>query len=346
MRRRLLLAALAAACSPGRPALAGGARRILAVGPGALRMVAYLDACADLVGIEDIERRPIAAASYRQALPAGLVALPSIGPGGPGRLPDLERLLALAPDLIVVATLDGQQLHALSQRAGVPVASADYGATGVLDEAVFYASLRQLGAALGRAGRADALVAYMRASLAELDERLAGRARVPAYLGGVSMQGSQGITSCQSGHRPLAWAHADNLADRAGRAGHVFLDREQLLAWDPGVLFVDGGGLAGILTEYAKDPAYYRRLRAVRAGQVYLTLPFNAYNTNVENALANAWFMAAVLHPEAMAGVDVMTRAAAIMRAFLGRDALPALARAGYGLGRLDLASGRWTAPS
>ena len=157
------------------------------------------------------------------------------------------------------------------------------------------------------------------------------------------MQGAHGITSTQSGHQPLAWAGAHNLADQAGPAGHLFIDREQLLLWDPPVLFVDGGGLAGILAEHAKDPGFYQRLRAVREGRVYLTLPFNAYNTNLENALANAWMMAKVLHPETLADLDVQARAGEIMRAFLGADVMPVLAKNGYGLGRLDLETGRWT---
>lgn len=344
-RRRFLLSlVLGALATPvWRPALAQTARRVLAIGPGALRMLAYLGATDLLVGVEDLERRPLTASTYRLALPPRVTELPSLGPGGPGRLPDLEQVLSLAPDLVLSVTLDGQQVQALRQRAGIPVLTLSYGDTGILKEDSLIASLRNLGKALNRQARAEELIAYFTTSLADLKRQVAGRAPVAAFLGGVSMQGAHGITSTQSGHLPLAWAGARNLADQVGPAGHLFLDREQLLAWDPPVLFVDGGGLPGILAEFAKDTAFYKRLRAVREGRVYLTLPFNAYNTNVENALANAWFMAKVLHPQALAEVDAQVMAGRVMRAFLGTDLLPALAKNGYGLGRLDLASGRWT---
>lgn len=326
-----------------RPATAGPARRLVAIGPGALRMLAYLGGWDLLVGIEDLERQPLTASTYRLALPGRLASLPSIGPGGPGRMPDLERLLALVPDLAVCVTLDGQQLQALRDRVGIPVVGLSYGDTGILREESFAASLGRLGEAIGRQARAEAVINAFTASLADLKRRLANLPPVPAYLGGVSMQGAHGITSTQAGQRPLGWAGARNLADSAGPAGHLFLDREQVLAWDPPVLFVDGGGLPGILAEYAKDRAFYQRLRAVREGRVHLTLPFNAYNTNVENALVNAWYMAKALHPRAFRGVDIQDKAGTILSAFLGRDLLPDLARRGYGLGRLDLATGKWT---
>ncbi|EXJ14105.1 iron ABC transporter substrate-binding protein [Imhoffiella purpurea] len=326
-----------------RSGLADPAGRLVAVGPGALRLLTYLGAADRLVGIEDLERRPLTASSYRYALPSGISDLPSIGPGGPGRMPDLEQLMRLRPDLVATATLDGQQIQALRERAGLEVLELSYGDTGILKVDELLGSLRALGRALGREERAERLADFIGASLAELDDRIAGEPPAEAYLGGISMQGAHGITSTQSGHQPLVWAGGCNLADRAGPVGHLFIDREQLLLWDPEVLFVDGAGLAGILTEYARDPGLYRRLRAVREGRVYLTLPFNAYNTNVENALANAWTMAKVLHPDALADLDPQRQAGRIMRTFLGADVMPDLARNGYGLGRLDLEAGRWT---
>lgn len=343
-RRRFLgLLAVGLAAPAWRSSGAAPAERVLAIGPGALRLLTYLGATDRLVGLEDLERRPLSASSYRHALPPELAELPSIGPGGPGRLPDLEQLVALRPDLVATVTLDGQQLQALRERAGLRVLPLSYGGTGLLRIDDLLTSLHTLAAALGREARAEQLAGFLTANLAELRERLANEAPATAYLGGVSLQGAHGLTSTQSGHPPLVWAGADNLADRAGPAGHFFIDREQLLLWDPPVLFIDGGGLAGLLTEYARESGFYQRLRAVREGQVYLTLPFNAYNTNVENALANAWMMARVLHPAALADLDVQAQASTIMRTFLGTDVMPTLARDGHGLGRLDLETGQWT---
>lgn len=169
------------------------------------------------------------------------------------------------------------------------------------------------------------------------------RGQAAAYIGGISLQGAQGLGSTQAGHPPLAWAGARNPADGLGPQGHFFIDRERLLAWDPPALFVDGGGLPGILASLDQDRDLYGRLTAVRTGRVYLTLPFNAYNTNVENALVNAWAMAYWLYPEALGDLDLKGVAGGIMTAFLGRDVLDDYAALGFGLGRLDLLAGRWS---
>jgi iron complex transport system substrate-binding protein len=320
------------------------AQRLLAVGPGALRLLVYLGAADRLIGLEEMERRPLGGSTYRLALPAGLDRLPSGGPGGPGRLPDPELVLALAPDLLVAVALEDQPLATLAQRSGVPVLPVSYGTTGGLVLETFFESLGALGAALGRDARAAELTAFLRDSIAELARRTAGiQPQAAAYIGGISLQGAQGIGSTQAEHPPLAWAGVRNLAAGLGPRGHFFLDREQLLALDPPVLFVDGGGLPGILAGLDKERDFYARLRAVREGRVYLTLPFNAYNTNVENALVNAWAMACLLYPQACADLDLNRLASGIMIAFLGRDPLPEYAALGYGLGRLDLPVGRWT---
>ena len=340
-------------------------------------MLVYLDAVERLVGLEDMERRPLRASTYRFALPADIASLPVAGPGGPGRLPDPELLLTLRPDLLVTVGLDDQQLAVLRRRTGVEVLALSYGALGALDVTDFSASLTRLGSALGLSARAAALIGFFEDSLADLNQRVqrvldadadgdgdgdangdaegeadggadvnaAADSEQPqaAYLGGISLSGAQGIGSTQAGHRPLRWAGAHNLADEVGPNGHMFLDREQLLAWDPPVLFVDASGLPGILAGLPGDADFYQRLRAVRDGRVYLTLPFNAYNTNVENALVNAWFIARALYPAALADVDLAEQAAAIFTVFLGRDLLAEVRAAGYGPGRIDLLAGTWT---
>ncbi|MFP4062611.1 MAG: ABC transporter substrate-binding protein [Halochromatium sp.] len=331
----------------------GAPRRVLAIGPGALRMLVYLDAVERLVGLEDMERRPLRASTYRFVLPADIASLPVAGPGGPGRLPDPERLLTLRPDLLVTVGLDDQQLAVLRRRTGVEALALSYGALGALEVADFSASLTRLGSALGLSARAAALLGFFEDSIADLNRRVqrvldadheadGDGGPQAAYLGGISLSGAQGIGSTQAGHRPLRWAGARNLADEVGPNGHLFLDREQLLAWDPPVLFIDAGGLPGILAGLPRDAEFYQRLRAVRDGRVYLTLPFNAYNTNVENALVNAWFIARVLYPRALADVDLAEQAAAIFTAFLGRDLLAEVRAAGYGPGRVDLLAGTW----
>lgn len=345
-RRRVLstLLTLPAALAGGFGATDPGARpprRLVALGPGALRFLVYLDALEDLCAIEEIERRAPDGRAYAFRSGEATARLPVIGPGGAGRLPDLEALAGVGADLAIAVTLDEQQIRMLRERVGISVLALDYGATGLLDPAVFSASLRRLAEVLDREDRAEMLIGAMDASVAELAQRVGDRTPVEAYLGGVSLKGQQGLTSTQAGHPSLAWAGAENLADRVGRSGHLFLDLEQILVWDPPALFIDAAGVPAVLTEQAANPGPFRALRAVREGRVYATLPYNAYNTNVEHALINAWFIAGILTPEAFSDVEPRAKADDLYRLFLGRPLYAELARSGLGFAHVDLLNGR-----
>ena len=78
-------------------ALAAVPERIVCLGPGALRLIVYLEATDTVVGVEDLEKRHPSGRPYRIAHPE-LVNLPRCGPGGPvaiNKKPDLEALLAI-----------------------------------------------------------------------------------------------------------------------------------------------------------------------------------------------------------------------------------------------------------
>ncbi len=327
-----------------RPLATQSPARVVALGPGALRLLAYLDATDGLCAIEAMEQRGPSGRPYTFMLGELSETLPVIGPGGVGRLPDLERLLMVKPDLAVAVTLDEQQLRMLEQRAGIPVLLLSYGDIGELQLPVFADSLRRLAEPLGRQARAEALIDAIEASLAELATRVADADPVPAYIGGISLKGQQGLASTQAGHLPLRWAGADNLADRIAESGHRFIDLEQLLAWNPPVLFIDGGGLPAVLKEVAINPGLFAALDAVQRGQVFATLPFNAYNTNVEHALINAWFMASRLYPEQFPAFDPVAKADAIYRDFYGEPLYARLRAEGQesqpGFARVDLLTG------
>lgn len=294
-------------------------QRLVALGPGALRLLVYLDATGGLCAIEAIEQRGPSGRPYTYLLEDLSERLPVIGPGGVGRLPDLEQMLLVHPDLAVAITLDDQQVDMLNRRLGIQVLRLSYGELGELQMPVFYDSLRRLAKRIGRGDRAEALISAIDRSAADLAERLSGVDPVSAYIGGISLKGQQGFASTQAQHLPLRWGGADNLADRVAASGHRFLDLEQILAWDPPTLFVDGGGLPAVLREAEVNPAFFASLRAVRDKRVFATLAFNSYNTNVEHGLINAWFIASRLYPERFADLDVIAKADQIYRDFYGR---------------------------
>ena len=60
--------------------------------------------------------------------------------------------------------------------------------------------------------------------------------------------------------------------------------------------------------------------KAWQNGQVYLEMAFNAYYTNYELALANTWFIAKTVYPEAFADVDMTEKTNQITKAFLNAE--------------------------
>ncbi len=59
-------------------------QRIVCIGPGALRLIVYLEAQNRVVGVEEMEKANPGGRPYWLAHPE-LAKLPRIGPGGPGR---------------------------------------------------------------------------------------------------------------------------------------------------------------------------------------------------------------------------------------------------------------------
>ncbi len=67
-----------------------------------------------------------------------------------------------------------------------------------------------------------------------------------------------------------------NIAEsvQASEGSHIFMDKEKLLAINPDVIFIDGGGLKLVEQDIIKKPEYYKALKAFQNKQVYSLLPF------------------------------------------------------------------------
>jgi iron complex transport system substrate-binding protein len=316
------------------------AKRIVAIGPGTLRLVCYLQAASKVVGVEDAEKRwqPFEGRPYLLANPQ-LRDLPVIGSGGPASNPDPERLALVRPD-VVFATylLDRGQADQLQQKARVPVVVLSYGELSTFSAEV-EESILLLGKLIGEEKRAAEVVGYMKRCFEDLSRRVKDipvSAKPRIYVGGLGARGSHGIESTQAKFPPLVALRAKNVADESGREGSVMVDREKLLQWDPEVIVLDEVALPLILSDYKKNPDFYRRLRAVKEGRVYGQLPFNYYATNIENTLANAYWLGSLLYPRAFRDVDPVRKAEEIYSFLLGRPLYQDIARVYGGFKKVE----------
>ncbi|OPY39980.1 MAG: Periplasmic binding protein [Methanoregulaceae archaeon PtaU1.Bin066] len=187
-----------------------------------------------------------------------------------------------------------------------------------------YAGLRVMGKALGKEDRAEEIIAYVEATMKDLESRTAGIAAADqktAYVGGVSSAGAHGTISTEPAYPPFLWVNAKNVAAGMGTA-HADIAKEALVEWDPEFIFVDVGTLQldnqGAVGELKSDPAL-RGLSAVKEGRVYGVLPYNFYNVNYESVLADAYFVGKILYPDRFTDIDPAQKADEIYTFFVGK---------------------------
>jgi iron complex transport system substrate-binding protein len=317
-------------------------RRVICSGSGCLRLLTYLQAQDLAVAVDDIEGKR----SRFDARPYGLAnpqfkTLPVFGGFRGQDNPELILTLDPAPQVIfkMVGTgrgTSGLDPDELQGRTGIPVVALR---AGNLHErkSELSAALRLMGAVLGREARAEAVLSFFDRTMADLQGRtgdIPEKSRPAAYIGGIAYAGPHGFQSTEPGYPPFRLVNVENLAARDGdtaTGGVRDISREQLIAWNPDLLFLDLstlqlGEAAGGLHELRTDPAY-RTLAAVRSGQVYGLLPYNWYGQNLESIFANAYFLGTLLHPDRFADIDPAAKADEITTFLVGKPLLAEMNR-------------------
>jgi iron complex transport system substrate-binding protein len=158
------LAALVVLTASGTAAIPEGrqestrAGRIVSIIPAVTEMLFAMDAGPQLVAVGSFDRYPPAVERLERV----------------GALldPDLEKILGLRPDLVVLFRSQ-VELHEQLRRAGIPTFLYTHG--GLAD---ITATMRQLGARIGRAMEAERAAARIEARLDEVRRRVSGGPRV------------------------------------------------------------------------------------------------------------------------------------------------------------------------
>jgi len=316
------------------------AQRIVAVGPGALRLVAYANGTDRVVGIEDMEKKVPTGRPYMFAYPE-LKTLPTIGQGGIDTVPDEEALLSVKPDVIFIAYLvDKAKADNLQKKTGIPVVVLSYGPLATFNEEEIFRSLDLVGKVIGTQQRTEAVINYIKKSQADLAERtkdIADTDKPKVYVGALGVKGTQGIESTQAKYPPFVNIGARNVVDETGKSGSLMIEREKLVSWDPDILFIDEGGYSKVLADAQKNPSFYQSLRAVKTGQVYGQIPYNFYTTNIDTALADSYYAGKVIFPEKFQDIDPVKKSEEIYSFLLGKPVYEQMAKDYGGFKKLDL---------
>jgi iron complex transport system substrate-binding protein len=315
------------------------AKKFAAIGPGCLRLYCYVGDTSKLVGIENVEKTWVDYAGRPYMLAnQNLLNLTIVGEGGPGVTPDAEKLISLGPDVIfTMYNLDISTVDDLQKKTGKPVVALSYGKEEIFDETA-YNSLRLIGQVTGREERAQELINYsegLKADLGARTKNVPDKDKPTVYLGAVGYYGIKGIQSTAGNYSLFKAVNARNVIDEdsanSGITGYASIDKEYLLKLDPDIIIIDSGGLGLVQEDYEKSPEFYQNLSAFKKGRVYMQLPYNYYYTNIETALANAYYIGKVLYPEKFSDVDVRTKYNEISTKFLGKAVYDDVAKTYFG---------------
>ena len=311
----------------------GSYQRVVCIGAGALRMYSYIGDTALLCGVEDIDNTTLAdrpkmfdgvARPYVLAYGDVFAALPSCGVGGPNaQAAEAEKILSCQPDIIISEYEDVEKADALQQQVGVPVITLRAGVDGVFAEA-FPGSLRLLGQVFGREDRAEELISFIETETAELTRRTADVAEADqpgVYICGLGNWGTTNHLMTAEEYSTFAAANIRNVVTDLGAKGIQPIEAEKFTALgaDMDVMLIDAAAVKNIKPLFAEDSGMFDSCKAWQEGKVYLEMAYNAYYTNFEIALANAWFAGKCVYPEQFSDIDMTEKLNEITGAFLGK---------------------------
>ncbi len=257
--------------------------------------------------------------------------------------PELVAGLDPQPQLIFKTYSEsGYDAVQLQEKTGIPVVVLDYGDLG-RNRGAFYETLRLMGTVLGVEERAEAVIRFFEEAIADLIRR-AGEVpeaeRRSCYVGGIGSRGTHGFQSTEPGYPPFLFLSARNVAADPAKGDKQLrqadIAKEQLLLWDPELVFLDLGTLgsgkeANGLIELRTDPVY-RSLSAGSGGNVHGVLPYNSYTTNYGSVLADAYFIGTVLYPDRFSDVRPEAKADEIYTFLVGKPLFAQLDEAFEGL--------------
>lgn len=304
-------------------------KRVVCIGAGALRLYSYIGDINLIVGVEDIDRNVnqnrFAGASrpYYDANVEYFSTLPSVGLGGPAaQAAEPEKIINVDPDLIISEYEDVKKADDLQQQLNVPVLVTSYGGANVFSEQV-KGSITMLGNALKKEEKAAALNKYISDCKNELQEKVkdVDEENAPSmYVGCLGNWGKQGFTTTSKQYPPFNVSKIKNVASSLLNENQGPVELEKIIEANPDKVIIDAAGAEIFKEAYKADSTTYQAIDAIKNGEMYLQMAFNAYYTNLEIALMNCYYIASIAYPSLYEGFDIATKSNEITKAFLGKE--------------------------
>jgi len=295
---------------------------VIALKSGTMRLLSYMGVTELVSHIEGSEQRRNV--PYLFANPH-LRSLPVIGAGNNY---DTELLASASSDLIIATFMSPQEADRLQNLTLTPVVLLNYGDLNSQRDNL-YATIGLLGEIFHLKERSDSIRSFIEANISECASRASRATDLPGsvYLGGVAYNGAHGITSTETDYTPFLILSLNpvtsekDLTESPGELSHEVLsiDPEQLLKWDPDIIFLDAAGRQ-IWEKEINGSTMFNSLSALHSGKVFTVLPYNWNTINYENILSNVWYIGSVMMNSAFSDIDYTMKSREIYRFFYGRD--------------------------
>ncbi|ABN07261.1 periplasmic binding protein [Methanocorpusculum labreanum Z] len=306
--------------------------KIAVSGSGSMRYFVYLD--VDLDRVVAVDYSDSALNIYPEDPRPYMLANPEIlnisAVGASRGVVDGEKLLTSGAEILFIAASSEASIESANEiqdKTGIPVVlfyTGDY----VTQKEKVCDSLEMLAEIMHKETRYQDLLTYFTSVENDLTSRVAN---VPtsderAYVGGISYRGEHGLDGTNPTYYPFTVLHANNVASNLSNVGqteYAQVSKEQILAWDPEIIFVGLGTLnaagGGAIYELKNDVSY-KTLTAVKTGEVYTVNPDISAGANYETQLVNAYYIGTVLYPKQFADVDLAKKADEIYNKVVGGD--------------------------
>lgn len=312
---------------------------VAAIG-GAARILTY-GGCADkLVGVTDMDKKNVSAMPYSVVNAEHFATLTSVGSGGSNDTCYIEELVTLAPDVIFGMT-DEDTIKNIAAKTGIPTISIY--PTDMFDES-FYSALELIGQVMDTQDHCSQVINYVQncqKDLANRTKNILDQDKPSVYTGAVSFRGAHGFEGTYALYPPFTAIHAKNVVDETGGSGALLIDLEKVMEWDPDIIFLNPTNMNLVNEDYAKNKAFYDNLQAVQKGQVYAQISYNYNWTNMEIAIADAYYAGKIIYPEQFADIDPIEKAEEIFTVMLGEPFYEELAADGYQFGKITIGNSR-----
>ncbi|HZK06140.1 MAG TPA: ABC transporter substrate-binding protein [Actinomycetaceae bacterium] len=301
------------------------------------RLVVYAGAADRLVAVAEIDQGAPVNMPYGYVHSDQFGALPVTASGGSNDVTYDETIIELRPDVVITTKTEIAAIDELQNKLGIPV-------IGVYQDEVFggstYFSLRLLGEVFGTQDRAEEVIAQLDAWQEDLAARTAAVSddeRPTAYTGAVNFRGKHGFDGTTSDYMPFDAIGAINVADTVGQDMPFLVDLEQVAQWDPDYIFLNPENMDLINTAYQDNPDYFDSLRALRDGLAYPQPTYNYNGTNIEIAVADAYYAGTVMFPQEFADIDPDTTADEIFEFFYSTPLMTEMNATGLGFNPLTI---------